>query len=222
MEVFGAVEDAKLEPEDTASTREDATSKGLLRRVAHMGLSKKGSTETLRAATIAQGQDTSDAASMASTEKVSSSPVIDESRSASISSSKGLLMSAVIPRQALEALMYFLSDRRQKLAGAISALSNPLPAESTIPPLSSLSGEDLHEIPSIPMTEYDPTQLLRVAQVIYTALIKVYLVARPVLVGSLCRIENWCDVEEVEELLKEKKVRSLLLVSRIKDRNLAT
>jgi hypothetical protein len=27
-----------------------------------------------------------------------------------------------------------------------------------------------------------------------------------VLVGSLCRIENWCDVEEVEELLKEKQV----------------
>jgi hypothetical protein len=43
--------------------------------------------------------------------------------------------------------------------------------------------------------------------VIYTALIKVYLVARPVLVGSLCRIENWCDVEEVEELLKEKQAR---------------
>lgn len=26
------------------------------------------------------------------------------------------------------------------------------------------------------------------------------------LVGSLCRIENWCDVKEVEGLLKEKKV----------------
>ena len=102
--------------------------------------------------------------------------------------------------------MYFLSDRRQKLTGAISSLSDPLPAESTIPPLSSLSGEDLHSIPSIPMAEYEPEQLLRIAQVIYTALIKVYLVARPVLVGSLCRIENWCDVEEVEELLKEKKV----------------
>jgi hypothetical protein len=122
-------------------------------------------------------------------------------------------MSAVIPRQALEALMYFLSDRRQKLTGAISSLPVPLPAESTFPPLSSLSGEDLHQIPSIPMTEYDSDQLLRVAQVVYTALIKVYLIARPVLVGSLCRIENWCDVEEVEELLKEKKVSSVSLLS---------
>jgi hypothetical protein len=37
-------------------------------------------------------------------------------------------------------------------------------------------------------------------------LLKVYLAIRPVLVGSLCRIENWCEVEEVEELLLEKKV----------------
>jgi hypothetical protein len=40
-------------------------------------------------------------------------------------------------------------------------------------------------------------------------LLKVYLVARPILVGSLCRIENWCDVEEVEELLKAQKVSGL-------------
>jgi hypothetical protein len=44
------------------------------------------------------------------------------------------------------------------------------------------------------------------AQIIYTALLKVYLVARPILVGSLCRIENWCDVHEVEGLLKAQKV----------------
>ena len=104
--------------------------------------------------------------------------------------------------------MYFLSDRRQKLTGAITSLSIPLPAESSLPPLSALPGEELHSLPSVPMTDLEPEQLLRTAQVIYTALIKVYLVARPVLVGSLCRIENWCDVEEVEELLKEKKVRS--------------
>lgn len=105
--------------------------------------------------------------------------------------------------------MYYLSDRRQKLTGAISALSEPLPTESSVTSLSSLSRDELHQLPSTPMTDLEPEQLLRFAQVIYTALIKVYLVARPVLVGSLCRIENWCDVEEVEELLKEKKVRLL-------------
>jgi hypothetical protein len=108
------------------------------------------------------------------------------------------------PRAALEALMYFLSDRRQKLTGAIA--TNGIPAESSLPPLSSLAATDLHSLPSAPMNELEPEQLLRMAQVIYTALLKVYLVARPILVGSLCRIENWCDVHEVEGLLKAQKV----------------
>jgi hypothetical protein len=110
------------------------------------------------------------------------------------------------PRAALEALMYFLSDRRQKLAGAIA--SNGIPSESSFSPLSSLATLELHALPSIPMSELEPEQLLRMAQIIYTALLKVYLVARPILVGSLCRIENWCDVHEVEGLLKAQKVRS--------------
>lgn len=117
-----------------------------------------------------------------------------------------LLRLGVAPRQALEALMYYLSDRRQKLTGAIGSLADPLPLESSVPPLSTLSATELHDLPSMPFPEMSPDQLLRMAQVIYTALIKVYLVARPVLVGSLCRIENWCDVEEVEELLKAQKV----------------
>lgn len=114
-------------------------------------------------------------------------------------------MADSVPREALEALMYYLADRRQKLTGAISALAEPLPAESSLPALSTLPADQLHGLPSVPMTELSNEELLRVAQVIYTALLKVYLVARPVLVGSLCRIENWCDVEEVEELLKAQK-----------------
>ena len=102
--------------------------------------------------------------------------------------------------------MYFLSDRRQKLAAPMATTT--VPAESTLPPLSSLAAETLHALPSVSFTELDPENLLRMAQVVYTALIKVYLVARPILVGSLCRIENWCDVEEVEELLKAQKVRT--------------
>jgi hypothetical protein len=119
------------------------------------------------------------------------------------------------PRAALEALMYYLSDRRQKLLGAMALLpsDHPLPPESAYPPLSSLTATELHALPSLPMNELDGEQLLRIAQVIYTALIKVYLVARPSLVGSLCRIENWCDVEEVEGLLKAQKVRANVLTS---------
>lgn len=40
-----------------------------------------------------------------------------------------------------------------------------------------------------------------------TALFRAYLATKPVMVGPLCRIENWCEVEEVEELLLEAKVR---------------
>ena len=100
--------------------------------------------------------------------------------------------------------MYFLSERRQKITGAISHTT--LPTESSLPPLSSVSVSELHGLPSIPIEELDPERLLRAAQLVYTALLKVYLVARPVLVGSLCRIENWCDVEEVEGLLSAQKV----------------
>lgn len=104
-----------------------------------------------------------------------------------------------MPRAALEALIAYLSDRRQKVTGAINALPEPgLPAESSLPPLSSLPSEQLHQLPNLSYNEMDPESLLRIAQVIYTGLLKVYLVARPILVGSLCRIENWCDVEEVE------------------------
>ena len=107
--------------------------------------------------------------------------------------------------------MYYLSDRRQKLTGAMNALRSPLPAESSLPPLSSLPASDLHQLPSESLGTYEPEQLLRAAQVIYTALLKLYLVARPILVGSLCRIENWCDVAEVEELLKQQKVRYMAI-----------
>lgn len=110
------------------------------------------------------------------------------------------------PGAALEALLYFLSDRRQKLSGAISSLPAHLPPESTLPALHALPPAALHALPSIPFTEMNPEELVRMAQVVYTALMRVYLKARPVLVGSLCRIENWCDVKEVEGLLKQQNV----------------
>ncbi len=64
-------------------------------------------------------------------------------------------------------------------------------------------------LPSKPIGELSPEDLLRVAQLVYTALLKVYLAIRPTLVGSLCRIENWCEVDEVEQLLRAREVRTL-------------
>lgn len=102
--------------------------------------------------------------------------------------------------------MIYLSDRRQKLAGAIANLDKPLPPIDSLPPLKTVTPTELLHYPSVPMTELTPEELVRVSQIVYTALIKVYLMIRPSLVGSLCRIENWCEVEEVEELLKERSV----------------
>ncbi|WWD16424.1 hypothetical protein CI109_100850 [Kwoniella shandongensis] len=182
MELFGAVEGARLEPV-TKEEHEGGVTRSLLKSVTGLRLGKKDSTDTASV----KGDD---AASVRSVDGEKAPPTMSGEE-------------AVPPRAALEALMYFLSDRRQKLTGAIT--TTPLPAENSLPPLSTLSAEEQHNLPSIPMNELDPEQLLRMAQVIYTGLIKVYLVARPILVGSLCRIENWCDVEEVEELLKAQK-----------------
>lgn len=112
---------------------------------------------------------------------------------------------SVVPPAALESLIHYLSDRRQKLAGAIGNLKSPLPTIESLPPLKSIAKSDLLAYPSVHLNELTPEQLVRVSQIVYTALLKVYLAIRPVLVGSLCRIENWCEVEEVEELLKERK-----------------
>ncbi|EIW66424.1 hypothetical protein TREMEDRAFT_70067 [Tremella mesenterica DSM 1558] len=162
---------------DPESSASDNPTKGLLKSMTHLSIGKKNSFDSIKAA---------DNLTATSAEPAK----VDDTTT---------------PRAALEALMYYLSDRRQKLTGAINLLTSPLPPESSLPPLSSLSADELHALPSIPMPEMEPEQLLRVAQVIYTALLKVYLVARPILVGSLCRIENWCDVVEVEELLKQQK-----------------
>jgi len=45
------------------------------------------------------------------------------------------------------------------------------------------------------------------AAVVYTALFKSCLLTISGLLGSLCRIENWCEVSEVETILREREVR---------------
>lgn len=210
MELFGAVSDARLEPALEASKSGSEESKGIMRLpLPLLGLRKKGSADTLRQR-HASGDDTASIASGVEGEKAPPTMTGEERERIHHTARWRITdVSEMAPRAALEALMYFLSDRRQKLAGAIAALSVPLPSEASLPPLHSLPASDLHGLPSIPMSEYEPEQLLRTAQVIYTALLKVYLVARPILVGSLCRIENWCDVQEVEGLLKAQKVSCL-------------
>jgi hypothetical protein len=111
-------------------------------------------------------------------------------------------------KESFEALLHYLSDRRQKVLGALSHVPPAAlgPLETTLPVLSTVPKDELLSIPSIPLTRLTPEQVYRVAQLVDTALFKAYLAVRPSLVGSLCRLDNFCEVVEVEEQLKERKV----------------
>ncbi|KAK9894896.1 hypothetical protein P389DRAFT_211571 [Cystobasidium minutum MCA 4210] len=116
--------------------------------------------------------------------------------------------------RSVDVLMRYLPDRRQQFLHALASLpphSRPTPSS----PIQDGSGgntpADLFALPDAPLSSYSVGNLQRVARVVETALFKCYLHAKPGLLGPLCRIENWCEVEEVEELLLEaKKYRELL------------
>ena len=108
----------------------------------------------------------------------------------------------------METLLRYLSDRRPKFSGALASLG-VTPAQAHLhPTLSSNSVESLLSLPDgVPVASLVPEQLLRFAQIVDTALFKSYLLIRPRLIGSLCRLDNWCEVEEVEEELRARGVR---------------
>lgn len=102
----------------------------------------------------------------------------------------------------------YLTDRRQHIAQALANLSlreRPSPS-SPMPESPSSSPVDLFRLPDAALSTYTPSQLQRTAQVVETTLFRCYLQVKQVMLGPLCRIENWCEVEEVEELLLEAKV----------------
>lgn len=111
--------------------------------------------------------------------------------------------------------MRYLPDRRQQFLHALASLppqSRPTPSSPLPTNASGTAAADLFALPDATLSSYSPGNLQRVARVVETALFKCYLHAKPGLLGPLCRIENWCEVEEVEELLLEAKVRSRLLL----------
>ncbi|KII89843.1 hypothetical protein PLICRDRAFT_108036 [Plicaturopsis crispa FD-325 SS-3] len=104
--------------------------------------------------------------------------------------------------RSVETLLRYLTDRRPKLAGALAAVHITPSQSHSIAFLSETSTEDLFALPNAPLSSLTPEQLLRFAQVVDTALFKVYLQTRPGLLGVLCRAANWCEVSEVEEELR--------------------
>ncbi|KAF8333851.1 hypothetical protein F5887DRAFT_991627 [Amanita rubescens] len=108
--------------------------------------------------------------------------------------------------RSVETLVRYLSDRRPKIGAALQALRiTPQNQSHEIAPLSEAAVEELFELPNAPLSELTPAQLLRFAQIVDTALYKSYLIIRPSLLGSLCRVPNWCEVTEVEEDLRKRQ-----------------
>ncbi|KAJ7220172.1 hypothetical protein GGX14DRAFT_585899 [Mycena pura] len=115
-----------------------------------------------------------------------------------------------LPRS-VETLLRYLSDRRPLVAKALAEVGiTPANQSHEIAFLSETSVDNLFALPNAPLSALTPEQLLRFAQIIDTALFKSYLLIRPGLLGSLCRVSNWCEVSEVEEeLLARKKFAEL-------------
>ncbi|KAK0495160.1 hypothetical protein EDD18DRAFT_1170925 [Armillaria luteobubalina] len=122
--------------------------------------------------------------------------------SASISSKTKRTVPDVFKRS-IETLVRYLSDRRPKVDAALAAMGiTPANQSHKTPSLNETSVEDLFALPDAPLSALTPEQLLRFAQIVYTALFKSYLIIRPGLLGPLCRVPNWCEVSEVEEELR--------------------
>ena len=102
--------------------------------------------------------------------------------------------------------MRYLSDRRPKVAGALEALHITTAQAHQMPFLSATSKEDLFALPDAPLSSLTPEELVRFAQIVDTALFKCYLLVRPGLLAPLCRVGNWCEVSEVEEVLMSREV----------------
>lgn len=109
-------------------------------------------------------------------------------------------------KRAIEELMRYLSDRRPKVAGALGALNITNAQAHEMPYLSAASIDDLFALPNAPLPSLTPEQLVRFSQIVDTALFKSYLIVRPGLLASLCRVANWCEVSEVEEVLRSREV----------------
>lgn len=116
-------------------------------------------------------------------------------------------------KRSVETLVRYLADRRPKLGAALKDVGITPESQSHLAsPLSEASVEELFALPNTPLSALTPAQLLRFAQVVDTVLYKSYLIIRPALLGSLCRVANWCEVSEVEDDLRSRKVQLILFL----------
>lgn len=112
-------------------------------------------------------------------------------------------------------LLLYLSDQRRKISGALNAISIPSFQEAHATRLSEASVEEILSLPDAPPNALTPQQLFRFAQIVDTALFKSYLIVKPSLLGSLCRVDNWCEVSEVENELRARGVSCYFCSTRL-------
>ncbi|CAE6446777.1 unnamed protein product [Rhizoctonia solani] len=103
------------------------------------------------------------------------------------------------------ALDTFLADRRPKIPAALQPFGITAAQSADLPALSAASVDELMALPSAPLSTLTPEQLVRAAQLVDTALFRLYLFTKPSMLGALCRVDNWCEVEEVEEALRARQ-----------------
>jgi tetratricopeptide (TPR) repeat protein len=111
-------------------------------------------------------------------------------------------------RQAIDALGSFLADRRR----IYKPILEQQPSSHSIA-MSQVKRDPtwLLALPSKALGALEMDQLLAIAQTVDTALFKTFLATKPGLIGSLCRLENWCEVTQVEELLMQRQKFSELI-----------
>lgn len=105
--------------------------------------------------------------------------------------------------EALDALARYLSDCRRVLRLKTAHLKHTVCV-------------DTHCIADLPMCactldKMNEKQLMAMAQVVDTALFHVFLQTKPALLGPMCRVDNWCDVERVRPHLEQRHMFDALV-----------
>jgi len=111
-------------------------------------------------------------------------------------------------RRSIDALGRFLADRRRIFKPILEAQST---SHSVIQSQIRRDPDWLLALPSQALPTLELEQLTAVAQTVDTALFKTFLASKPALIGPLCRVENWCEVKQVEELLMKAGKHSELI-----------
>lgn len=104
---------------------------------------------------------------------------------------------------ALNALGRFLSDRRRVLRGQLEDAG-----------LRDVAGENAELDTTTDTTPFISSLTLgtavALARIVDTALFKTFLRTKPALIGPLCRVDNWCNVDEVRALLDARGMHAEL------------